>query len=45
MAFIVVVLGLAPETRVALFLTPIWFIVLLVSYHHLVVKKRAKQQK
>lgn len=32
LAFILVVLTLAPDTRVALFVTPLWFILLVVLY-------------
>ncbi|WP_312099206.1 amino acid permease [Niallia sp.] len=33
LAFVLVVLGLAEDTRIALFVTPVWFILLLVIYH------------
>ncbi len=34
LAFIIVVLGLAEDTRVALFITPVWFILLMVIYRY-----------
>ncbi|RHX67145.1 amino acid permease, partial [Bacillus amyloliquefaciens] len=33
LAFVLVVLALAEDTRIALFVTPVWFILLLVIYH------------
>lgn len=33
LVFVLVVLGLAEDTRIALFVTPVWFILLLVIYH------------
>ncbi|WP_434750008.1 amino acid permease [Paenibacillus amylolyticus] len=39
LAFVVIVLALAEDTRVALFVTPVWFLILSVIY---MVKKRAK---
>ncbi|MBS4174659.1 amino acid permease [Bacillus sp. FJAT-49736] len=30
--FVIVLLGLAADTRIALFITPVWFIILLLSY-------------
>jgi len=38
LAFIAVVLALAEDTRVALFITPVWFIILLIVYQIKVVK-------
>lgn len=37
-AFILVVLGFAEDTRVALFVTPIWFIILIIAY--LILKRK-----
>lgn len=31
-AFVIVVLGIAPDTRIALFITPIWFVILVIVY-------------
>jgi len=31
--FVLILLGLAADTRVALFVTPVWFIILLISYY------------
>ncbi|MCM3782517.1 amino acid permease [Neobacillus mesonae] len=41
LAFVIVILGLAEDTRVALFITPVWFIIVGVIYF--VLKKKAKQ--
>ncbi|WHY70991.1 amino acid permease [Fictibacillus enclensis] len=38
-AFVVVVLGFAKDTRIALFVTPVWFIILIVAY---LITKRNK---
>lgn len=40
LAFVIVVLALAEDTRVALFVTPVWFLIVSVIY---MIKKRAKQ--
>ncbi|WP_099221608.1 amino acid permease [Listeria costaricensis] len=42
LAFIVVVLALAEDTRIALFVTPVWFVLLIAIY--LVKKRRGEQQ-
>lgn len=43
MAFILVVLALNEETRVALFVTPVWFVILGVIYKVLKLKKKNAQ--
>ena len=43
-AFIIVVLALNKETRVALFVTPVWFIVLGVIYNVLKSKKKSEEE-
>lgn len=43
LAFIAVVLGLADDTRIALFFTPVWFILLLVIFQ--IRKSRAERAK
>ncbi|KAA8782788.1 D-serine/D-alanine/glycine transporter [Paenibacillus sp. 4624] len=40
LTFVVIVLALADDTRVALFVTPVWFLIVSVIY---MIKKRAKQ--
>ncbi|MCI1858528.1 MAG: amino acid permease [Sporolactobacillus sp.] len=31
-AFLLMMIGLAPDTRIALFVTPVWFLILLIAY-------------
>ncbi|MFL6558733.1 MAG: amino acid permease, partial [Bacillus sp. (in: firmicutes)] len=38
LAFVLVVLALAEDTRVALFVTPVWFIMLIAIYKMLIKK-------
>lgn len=38
LAFVLVILGLAEDTRVALFVTPVWFIIVIAIYH--ILKKK-----
>jgi D-serine/D-alanine/glycine transporter len=38
LAFVLVVLGLAEDTRIALFVTPVWFIMLIEIYKMVITK-------
>lgn len=40
-AFVIVLLGLAADTRVALFVTPVWFLILVIAY--LVLRAKSTQ--
>ncbi|MDR1953642.1 MAG: amino acid permease [Clostridiales Family XIII bacterium] len=40
-AGLLVILAFSPETRIALFVTPVWFIILIVAYHVLKLRKKA----
>jgi D-serine/D-alanine/glycine transporter len=45
LAFILVVLALAEDTRVALFITPVWFIMLVVIYKLRIAKAEQVNQR
>ncbi|MDR7074242.1 amino acid permease [Fictibacillus barbaricus] len=41
-AFVIVVLGFAADTRIALFITPVWFVIIIIAY--MITKRRTEKR-